>query len=55
MGADRTAAAALAGAVARAEAGAGPVRWQRRPELHDAFLSLASSLICWRRLKKTGS
>ncbi|CAM5240379.1 IS5 family transposase [Streptomyces violaceorubidus] len=31
------------------------VRWERRPELHDAFLSLASSLICWRRLKKSGS
>ncbi|SBV06004.1 hypothetical protein YW3DRAFT_07296, partial [Streptomyces sp. MnatMP-M77] len=22
-------------------------------ELHDAFVSLACSLICWRRLKKT--
>ncbi|MGC9479754.1 hypothetical protein ACP4I1_37310 [Streptomyces sp. WG4] len=31
------------------------VRWERRLELHDAFLSLASSLICWRRFKKTGS
>ncbi|MFJ8613598.1 hypothetical protein ACIRH0_41460 [Streptomyces sp. NPDC093675] len=31
------------------------IRWERRPELHDAFISLASSLICWRRLKKTGS
>ena len=31
------------------------VRWERRPELHDAFVSLACSLICWRRLKKTGS
>jgi len=31
------------------------VRWERRPELHDAFLNLASSLICWRRLKRTGS
>ncbi|MFD7064791.1 IS5 family transposase [Streptomyces sp. NPDC059906] len=31
------------------------VRWERRPELHDAFLKLASSLICWRRLKRTGS
>ena len=28
------------------------VRWERRTELHDAFLSLACSLICWRRLKK---
>lgn len=31
------------------------VRWERRIELHDFFLSLACSLICWRRLKKTGS
>ncbi|MFF4362114.1 transposase [Streptomyces sp. NPDC001604] len=30
------------------------VRWERRLELHDAFLSLAS-LICWRRLKRTHS
>ncbi|MBG0855375.1 hypothetical protein I2W78_26895 [Streptomyces spinoverrucosus] len=30
-------------------------RWERRLELHDTFLSLASSLIRWRRLKKTGS
>ncbi|MER7395343.1 transposase [Streptomyces sp. NPDC000151] len=28
------------------------VRWERRTELHDAFFSLACSLICWRRLKK---
>ncbi|WP_329127329.1 hypothetical protein [Streptomyces sp. NBC_01465] len=28
------------------------VRWERRPELHDTFISLACSLICWRRLKK---
>ncbi|WP_417801390.1 MULTISPECIES: IS5 family transposase [Streptomyces] len=28
------------------------VRWERRTELHDAFDSLACSLICWRRLKK---
>src|SRR5690606_8524744 len=31
------------------------VRWERRTELHDAFVSLACSLICWRRLKKTNS
>ncbi|MCX4400186.1 transposase (plasmid) [Streptomyces sp. NBC_00053] len=31
------------------------VRWERRTELHDAFISLACSLICWRRLKKTRS
>ncbi len=29
------------------------VRWERRTELHDAFVSLACSLICWKRLKKT--
>lgn len=28
------------------------IRWERRTELHDAFVSLACSLICWRRLKK---
>uniref|UniRef100_UPI000823E697 transposase n=2 Tax=unclassified Streptomyces TaxID=2593676 RepID=UPI000823E697 len=31
------------------------VRWERRTELHDAFASLACSLICWRRLKKSRS
>ncbi|WP_435972273.1 hypothetical protein [Streptomyces sp. Qhu_M48] len=31
------------------------VRWARRTELHDAFVSLACSLICWRRLKKRRS
>ncbi|MER5222857.1 IS5 family transposase [Streptomyces flaveus] len=31
------------------------VRWERRLELHDAFVSLACSLICWRRLNKTRS
>ncbi|WP_371798152.1 hypothetical protein [Streptomyces sp. NBC_01707] len=31
------------------------VRWERRLELHDAFISLACSLICWRRLKRAGS
>lgn len=29
------------------------VRRERRTELHDAFVSLACSLICYRRLKKT--
>ena len=28
------------------------IRWERRTELHDAFVSLACALICWRRLKK---
>jgi transposase len=31
------------------------VRWERRLELHDAFISLACSLICWRRLKRVAS
>ncbi|WP_443061196.1 transposase [Streptomyces sp. NBC_00453] len=31
------------------------VRWERRLELHDAFVSLGCSLICWRRLRKAGS
>ena len=26
------------------------IRWERRPEIHEAFLSLACSLICWRSL-----
>lgn len=29
------------------------VRWERHTKLHDAFVSLACSLICFRRLKKT--
>ena len=28
------------------------VRWERRPDLHDALASLACGLICWRRLKR---
>ncbi|MGW4142842.1 hypothetical protein ACWELV_39945 [Streptomyces mirabilis] len=31
------------------------VRWERRTELHDAFVSLACGLIRWRRLKKRRS
>jgi hypothetical protein len=31
------------------------VRWESRTELHDAFVSLACSLICWRRLKRVRS
>lgn len=31
------------------------VRWERRTVLHDAFVSLACILICWRRLKKANS
>jgi IS5 family transposase len=29
------------------------VRWERRLDLHDAFVSVGCSLICWRRLKKS--
>jgi hypothetical protein len=28
------------------------VRWERRLDLHDALVSLACGLICWRHLKK---
>lgn len=28
------------------------VRCERRSELHNAFISLVSRLICWRRVKK---
>lgn len=28
------------------------VRWERRLDLHNAFVSLGCGLICWRRLKK---
>lgn len=31
------------------------VRWERRTERHDTFVSLACSLICWRRLNKPES
>ncbi|MYW44968.1 transposase [Streptomyces sp. SID161] len=29
------------------------VRWERCLDLHDALVSLACGLICWRRLNKT--
>lgn len=29
------------------------IRWERRLDLHDALVSLACGLICWRRLQKT--
>jgi transposase len=28
------------------------IRWEIRDDIHEAFLSLACSLICWRRLNK---
>jgi hypothetical protein len=28
------------------------IRWERRLDLHDAFVSLACGLICWRRLPR---
>ena len=27
-------------------------RYEKRPELHEAFMSLAASLLCWNRLKR---
>ncbi|MFJ8041358.1 hypothetical protein ACIRBX_12715 [Kitasatospora sp. NPDC096147] len=27
-------------------------RWERRLDLHDSLVSLASALICWRKLNK---
>jgi hypothetical protein len=27
------------------------IRWEIRDDIHEAFLSLACSIICWRRLK----
>ncbi len=29
------------------------IRWERRIEIHDAFVSLTCSLICWRRLHES--
>ncbi|MFF0022874.1 transposase [Streptomyces sp. NPDC005496] len=29
------------------------VRWERRTELHETLVSLACSLICWRRLRES--
>ena len=30
-------------------------RWERRLDLHNAFVSLGCTLICWRRLKKAAT
>ena len=30
------------------------VRYERRPELHDAFLSLGCALVCWQFLQRDG-
>lgn len=27
------------------------IRWERRDDIHEAFLSIGCSIICWRRLK----
>ncbi|MBB4924761.1 hypothetical protein FHR34_003754 [Kitasatospora kifunensis] len=27
------------------------IRWEIRDDIHEAFLSLACSIICWRRLR----
>ncbi len=29
------------------------MRWERRLELHDPFVSLTCNIICWQRLKKS--
>ncbi len=29
------------------------IRWETRDDIHEAFLKLACSLICWRRLQNT--
>ncbi len=29
------------------------IRWETRDDVHEAFLKLACSLICWRRLQNT--
>ena len=29
------------------------VRWEIRDDIHEAFLSLACGIICWRRLAST--
>ena len=31
--------------------GSARIRWEIRDDIHEAFLSLACSIICWRRLK----
>ncbi|MER5609148.1 IS5 family transposase [Micromonospora tulbaghiae] len=31
------------------------IRWEIRDDIHEAFLSLACSLICWRQLQRTQS
>jgi len=30
------------------------IRWEIRDDIHEAFLSLACAVICWRRLNKLG-
>lgn len=31
------------------------IRWERRLDIHDSFVTLACALICWRRLIKSRS
>jgi transposase len=31
--------------------GLGVYRWEIRDDIHEAFLSLACAIICWRRLR----
>lgn len=29
------------------------IRWEHRDDIHHGFLTLATSIICWRRLKQS--
>jgi hypothetical protein len=29
------------------------IRWEIRDDIHEAFMTLASTIICWRRLKRS--
>jgi transposase len=31
------------------------IRWERRPDIHEAFLSIACSLICFKQLQAEGA
>ena len=43
-------AARLVAAAKAAGSGRLRIRWEIRDDIHEAFLSLACSIICWRRL-----
>ncbi|MET7339467.1 hypothetical protein [Nonomuraea sp. NPDC005650] len=29
------------------------IRWEIRDDIHEAFMTLAAAIICWRRLTRT--